>query len=227
MKNKFDANEWFVENEDELIAESLKKIKPDIDIQDDPLKPFEKLVNAETIITPKMAREFANKLNSSLCKMKRLLGIMSLITLILGIVFATVGIPICLLMFLGFIIGYFKASKKVSILKKTILSLKTPEKFELYYDKITSAQYTNLPFRYDDGVVYNSDNAIFSIDNICLIYTIGKKVHFGTIKGDLIKFDKSLSKENQEVLIKILKTANPNIMIGSEYIREVNRLIGK
>ena len=104
MKNKFDANEWFVENEDELIAESLKKIKPDIDIQDDPLKPFEKLVNAETIITPKMAREFANKLNSSLCKMKRLLGIMSLITLILGIVFATVGIPICLLMFLGFII---------------------------------------------------------------------------------------------------------------------------
>ena len=97
----------------------------------------------------------------------------------------------------------------------------------MYYDKVTSAQYTNLPFRYDNRAVYNNDNAIFSIDNICLIYIVEKKVHFSTIKGDLIKFDKSLSKENQDALIKILKTANPNIMIGSEYIKEVNKLIGK
>lgn len=226
MNNKFDAKLWFVENESELKSETEKSKNAKIDFVS-ALEPFEDLINTETKITSKMAKEFANKLNSSLCTMKRLLGLMSLITLILGILLAVAGIPICLLIFLVFIIGYLKVSKKVSVLKKTIISLKTPEKFELYYDKVTSAQYTNLPFRYDNRAVYNNDNAIFSIDNICLIYIVGKKVHFGTIKGDLIKFDKSLSKENQDALIKILKTANPNIMIGSEYIKEVNKLIGK
>lgn len=225
MNNKFDAKLWFVENESELKAETEKSKNAKIDFVS-ALEPFEDLINTETKITSKMAKEFANKLNSSLCTMKRLLGIMSLITLILGILLAVAGIPICLLIFLVFIIGYLKVSKKVSVLKKTIISLKTPEKFELYYDKVTSAQYTNLPFRYDNRAVYNSDNAIFSIDNICLIYTVGKKVHFGTIKGDLINFDKSLSKENQDALINILKTANPNIMIGADHIQDVNELIG-
>lgn len=226
MDNRFDAKQWFVENESELKEES-EKIK---NVQNDfvgVLEPFEDLINAETKITPKMAKQFVKKLNPQLCTIKRLLGIMSLITLALDVVFTVAGIPMCLLVFLGFIIGYLKVSGKVSVLKKTIISLKTPEKFELYYNRVNSVQYNNLPFRYDDRAVYNSDNAIFSIDNICLIYTVGKKVHFGTIKGDLINFDKSLSKENQDYLIKIFKTANPHIMIGSEYIKEVNKLIGK
>lgn len=234
INDKFNANEWFVENEEEIKAETAKNLtRADRIVDDisnikgfkynDNLKSFQKLINNESKITSKMAKNFAKKLNPSLCATKKILGIISLITLILGVVFVALEIPISLV----FIIAYFKVSNKVSTLKKTITSLKTPEKFEFYYEKVTSAQYTNLPFRYDERAVYNSDNAIFSIDNICLIYTAGKKVHFGTIKGDLIKFDKSLSKENQDSLIKILKTANPDIMIGKEYITELNKLIKK
>ena len=228
MENKFNANEWFVEGEEELKKENANNTKG-IDNNfafNDPLEPFRHLINAKTEITPKMAKSFAKKLNPELCTMKNLWGIMSLITLILGIPFMAAGIPIVLLIFIGFIIGFAKTSSKVSVLKKTITSFKTVDKFDLYYNKMKSANLTNLPFRYDDKAIYNKDNAIFSIDNICLIYTAGKKVHFGTIKGDLIKFDISLSNENQTALINIFKTANPNIMIGIEYIEAVNKLFG-
>lgn len=252
MKNNFDASAWFVENESELVKEEItNNVKSNVDKQStnsninqkklaksnsssknvtslqstDILKPFENIINTETKITSKMAKKFTEELNPNLCTIKKILGTMTIITIFLGVFTAIAGMPAFLLLTLGFAIAYIIISNRVSTIRKTVISLKTPENFELYYNNALTADFNDLPFKYDERAVYNDDNAIFSIDNICLIYTVGKKVYFGTIKGELIKFGKSLSQENQNSLINILKTANPNILVGSEYIELMSRLI--
>lgn len=253
MGNNFDAKTWFVENESKLVKEAItNNVKSNVNKQStnsninikklddsnnssknvtsfqstDILKPFENIINTETKITSKMSKKFTKKLNPNLCSIKKILGAMTIITIFLGALTAIAGMPAFLLLTLGFTIAYIIISNRVSTIRKTIIALKTPENFELYYNNALTAKYNDLPFKYDERAVYNDDNAIFSIDNICLIYTVGKKVYFGTIKGEPIKFGKSLSQENQKSLINILKTANPNILVGSEYIEVMRRLIG-
>lgn len=190
------------------------------------LEPFHHLIACESKITPKMANAFAKQLNPSLYTMRLLYGIMSIITFALGAAFLFIGVPVVILISVGFLFKFFSASNKISVLKQTITALKTPEKFELYCNRAHCAKYNEFTFRHDECAVYNTDNAIFSIDNVCLIYTVGKKVYFGTIKGTFIQFGQSLAEAQQKALIHVLKSANPNILIGLQHIEDVKRLLG-
>lgn len=192
----------------------------------DPLEPFEDLINLETDITSKQIKEYIKKLNRNVFGMKRLAGFLLLI-LLPGGVFATKnGLPHFFVVVALVLIWYFSLAKKYSTIKKTIVSLKTKYKMDSYIERIEQVKLNDMPFRYDSSAVYGKNNAIFSTDNICLIYTVGKRVTFGTIKGELVDFDVSLNKEQQDWLIKFFQKNNPNILIGIEFASEIRQLIG-
>lgn len=140
-----------------------------------------------------------------------------------GIYFALVGLPIFLIPMLIFVIWNIKLSGRYSTLTKTIRALKSPEKVQEYIQKLTVAPKTDLPFRYDQTAVYNADNAVFSVDNICLIYTSGRQVYFGTMLGELVKFGEPCTKEQQNKLIEILTGANPHILLGGGIYEVCNK----
>lgn len=191
------------------------------------LEPFRPWITRPKTITPKMAKSFAAQLNPRLCSRKKLVGFLTLAMTAVGIYFALVGLPIFLIPMLIFVIWNIKLSGRYSTLTKTIRALKSPEKVQEYIQKLTVAPKTDLPFRYDQTAVYNADNAVFSVDNICLIYTSGRQVYFGTMLGELVKFGEPCTKEQQNKLIEILTGANPHILLGAEYMKFVTKLIGK
>lgn len=179
---------------------------------------------SSTKITKDNVKSYIEKLNPSLMKKKRVFLILTIIFLVIGWVLTmSTFMPLLMIIGIVFLFIFLNVNKRVSNIKKSIISLETEDNFMLYFNDLTNAKVNEYGIKVGNFALYNKDNAIISGKNICLVYAqstkaffipITSQLIFGTTKGDLIDFGYKLSEEKKQFVIECLLRLNPDIKLG-------------
>lgn len=205
-KDLLNANTWFVENEELLDLNNL----------------FNHVSYTE--ITKDNATIYAKELNPALFKKKKKYLIFSIAFLVIGwIVTMLTSFPLVIIGIVLFII-FLNTNNRIKNIKKSIISLKTSERFILYHTEALSIKENEFGIKCGKNAIYTEDNAILSGENICLVYIsetkvlfipIRKNIVFGTTNGELINYGHKITEQKSEFILNFMANSNPNIMIGA------------
>lgn len=205
-KEHFNVDTWFVENEELLdLRNSFHH-------------------ECCTQITKDTATIYAKELNPDLFKKKKKYLILSIVSLAVGWILTILTYLPFIIIGIVFFIIFLKTNKRIKNIKKSVISLKTSDRFLHYYNEAISVKENALGIKCGSNAIYTEDNAILSAENTCLVYIsktkilfipVAKKVVFGTTNGELINYGHKIPNQQLEFILNFMANSNPNIMIGA------------
>lgn len=209
MKKIYDVNTWSVNK-------NAYELQHFFDEYGSNASDTEPLTNDNCDLSNADVRNYIKSLNYFKYKIQPTLLIISLLIIAMGVV----SIPILsifssLIIILGlmFFSSFLKILKKKSIVKKSILALKSKNVFDYYCELKEQAQVFDKKILYSDGVIYDKNGAIYSTENVFAIYSNKKKIYFEINDGKFLRFSKKISVDKQEQLLDIIKPATQTILI--------------
>lgn len=212
MKTNYDANTWSVNK-------NAYELQHFFDEYGSNASDTEPLTNDNCDLSNADVRNYIKSLNLFEYRIQPTLLILSLLIIGLGVV----SIPILsifssLIIILGLIFfsSFSKILKKKSIVKKSILALKSKNVFDYYCKQKEQAKVFYKNILYSDGVIYDKNGAIYSTENVFAIYSKKKKTYFETNDGDFLRFSKKISVDKQKQLLEIINPVTPNIITKIE-----------